>query len=97
MLTKTLVTALAVLVGTTAFASATINNRQARQNYRIWQGVASGEVGYWEYKRLQRGQQRVQRLENIVKRDGVVTPFERSVIRAYQNQQSRRIWRLKHN
>jgi hypothetical protein len=97
MITKTVTLAMAVLVGTTAFASANINGRQYHQNYRIWKGVASGEIQYGEYKRLQRGQDRVQRLENIIKRDGYVSPFERSVMRAYQNYQSDRIYRYKHN
>lgn len=96
MLTKTLIAAMAVLLGTATIASADVKGRQDRQDHRIYKGVQDGTINYSEYKKLQRGQDRVERLRKAFKRNGV-TQVERKVMRAYQNRQSHRIHKFRNN
>lgn len=74
-----------------------VNQRQWNQCARIHQGVAGGELTRGEAMRLRAGQRHVRRVEWCAKSDGVVTARERVRLHAMQNQQSRAIWRLKHN
>ena len=74
-----------------------IDARQANQNSRIQQGVQSGQLNARETYRLEKGQARVQGMENRAKADGVVTKGERSRIKQAQNVQSQRIYNKKHN
>lgn len=83
-----------------AFAQANtpgIDKRQANQERRIDQGIASGELTKREAARLDRGQDRVDAMENRAKADGVVTRYERRRIHRAQNVESRRIYRQKHD
>ena len=83
-----------------AFAQANtprIDQRQMNQERRIDQGIASGELTKREAARLDRGQDRVDNLENKAKSDGVVTRRERARIHHAQNVESRRIYRQKHD
>ena len=54
-----------------------VDQRQANQERRIDQGVASGSLTQREANRLDRGQDRVDNMENRAKSDGVVTRGER--------------------
>jgi hypothetical protein len=74
-----------------------VNARQARQQARIANGVASGALTNAEAARLHAGQVHVQRVENRVKADGCVTAAERARLDNVQDRQSRKIWRKKHN
>lgn len=74
-----------------------INHRQENQQRRITQGVRSGELTARETYRLEKGQARIQRMENRAKADGHVSRYERRRIQAAQNAQSRRIYNKKHN
>ena len=74
-----------------------IDQRQANQEQRIQQGVASGQLNQKEAARLEKGQARVQKMENKATADGVVTAKERRKIEHAQNQQSRKIYREKHD
>jgi len=74
-----------------------IDQRQANQDRRIEQGVQSGQLTENEAARLERGQERVQKLENQVAADGTVTKKERVRVERAQNRQSRRIARQKHD
>ena len=99
---KTIVLAAAIVIGSTAFAVAQtatpgIDARQANQQNRIGQGVASGQLTPREAVNLERGQARVQRMENRAKSDGVVTAGERARINQAQNVQSQKIYNKKHN
>ena len=61
---KTLI-AIAILLSlfvSDAFAT-NINKRQANQQSRIAQGVASGELPAWETAKLQKGQMQLARME----------------------------------
>lgn len=74
-----------------------IDQRQANQERRIDQGVASGRLTPRETRRLERQQNRVDRMENRAKADGVVTGAERARLTRAQNRTSRHIYRQKHD
>jgi hypothetical protein len=97
----------ALLVGLIAAAAAVpvhaqtatpgIDARQERQQQRIDQGVASGELNQREANRLERQQGRIQGMEERAKADGVVTNQERRQLNRAQNRASRNIAREKHD
>lgn len=92
--------AIAIALPTLAFAQANtpgIDQRQANQERRIDQGVASGSLTQREANRLERGQQRIDNMENRAKADGVVTGRERARLHQAQDTQSARIYRQKHD
>jgi len=93
-------TALVIILPTLALAQANtpgIDQQQANQERRIDQGVASGSLTQREANRMERGQQRVDNMENRAKSDGVVTRQERARIHNAQNVESKRIYRQKHD
>jgi uncharacterized membrane protein YebE (DUF533 family) len=95
-----LLAALATIISIPVFAQTNtpgIDQRQANQERRIDQGVASGQLNARETARLERGQQRVDNMENRAKADGVVTAKERARIGHEQDVQSKRIYRQKHD
>lgn len=92
--------AVALSLPVLAFAQANtprVDQRQANQERRIEQGVASGSLTPREANRLERGQQHVANMENRAKADGVVTPRERARLHQAQDVQSRRIYEQKHD
>lgn len=100
MKTVKAIAAIAIILPTLAFAQANtpgIDQRQANQERRIDQGVASGQLTQREANRLERGQQHVDNMENRAKADGVVTGRERARIREAQHVESDRIYRQKHD
>jgi uncharacterized membrane protein YebE (DUF533 family) len=100
MKTKLLIAAAVAAFTVPAFAQTYtpgIDQRQANQERRIDQGIASGELTQREAARLERGQQRVDNMENRAKSDGVVTARERARIHQAQDVQSKRIYRQKHD
>lgn len=74
-----------------------IDNREARQEQRIDQGIRSGALTPREEAKLDAGQARVERMEEKAKADGTVTPHERKRINRVQNEQSKKIYNMKHN
>lgn len=74
-----------------------IDQRQANQQRRIDQGVKSGELTQKEAARLERGQDKVQKMEDKAKSDGTVTAKERKRLQHAENVQSRKIYREKHD
>ena len=74
-----------------------VDQRQANQQQRIDQGVASGQLTGKEAARLESGQERVQKIEDRAKADGTVTPKERARLQQAQINQSRKIARQKHD
>jgi hypothetical protein len=74
-----------------------IDQRQANQERRIEQGESSGALTQKEANRLEKGQAHVQKMENRAAADGKVTKKERAHIEKAQDQQSRRIYREKHD
>ena len=59
--------------------------------------MASGELTRPEARRLTAGQVHLSRVEARVKSDGEVTGRERAYLQHEANQQSRRIYRQKHD
>ena len=74
-----------------------IDHRESHQAGRIYNGVASGELTRPEARRLTAGQVHLRRAEARVKADGEVTGRERAYLQHEANQQSRRIYRQKHD
>ena len=104
-LTLALLSVAAAAASTMAFAqpasapAATpgIDARQARQEQRIDQGVASGQLNKRETRRLDREQGAIQRVENKTKTDGTVTAHERKRLHHMQHHASKDISRQKHD
>ena len=99
---KSIMLAAALVCGSVTLAAAQtatpgIDARQANQQGRIGAGIAQGQINPNEAVRLERGQARVQRMENRAKADGVVTAGERARIKRAQDVQSRRIYNARHN
>ena len=74
-----------------------IDQRQANQQQRIDQGVATGALTGKEAARMEKGQTHVQNLENKAAADGKVTMKEKARIEHAQDVQSKRIHRQKHD
>lgn len=74
-----------------------VNRRQERQQQRIGQGVRSGELTGREALRLERNAREIRQDEREAKSDGVVTARERAGLQRDLNQESRLIYRAKHN
>jgi hypothetical protein len=74
-----------------------VDQRQANQERRIEQGVKSGSLTEKEAARLEKGQAHVQKMENKAAADGKVTKKERERLEHAQNNQSRKIYRQKHD
>ena len=74
-----------------------IDQREANQQARIQQGVATGRLTPRETWRLRREQRAVRRAEAMARADGVVTRQERRRLRHMQLRASRDIYRQKHN
>ena len=74
-----------------------IDKRQEMQQKRIDQGVKSGELNQKEAARLERRQERIQNMEDKARADGTVTRKERGRIHHAQDQESKRIYRQKHD
>ncbi|WP_140626939.1 hypothetical protein [Methylibium rhizosphaerae] len=74
-----------------------IDARQARQEQRIDQGIASGELTQRETRRLEREQAVINRAEDKARADGTVTTAERKRLHKMQDHASRDIRRQKHD
>lgn len=74
-----------------------VNRRQERQQQRIGQGIRSGELTARETLRLERNAREIRHDERRAKSDGVVTARERAGLQRELNQESRLIYRAKHN
>lgn len=74
-----------------------VDARQANQEARIQQGVATGELTSKEAAKLEKGQAKVQAREDKAKSDGVVTQKERAKLAKAQDKQSKKIHKQKHD
>lgn len=74
-----------------------IDKREARQEQRINQGVASGSLTEREAARLNKGQAHIDNKEVKAEADGTVTRKERAKLTHAQNKQDRHIKRQKHD
>ena len=74
-----------------------IDQRQANQEQRIDQGIASGQLTRRETRRLEKEQAHINKVEDKAKADGSVSVQERKRLTAMQNHSSRDIRRQKHD
>ncbi|MDR7093485.1 hypothetical protein [Hydrogenophaga laconesensis] len=74
-----------------------VDNRQDRQEARIEQGVASGELTRRETARLDAREARITRMEHRAEADGKVTGREAVRLERAQDKASRRIALQKHD
>lgn len=78
-------------------ADAQVVKRAKVQHQRIRQGVRSGELTKAEAINLRNGQKEIRQDVKEAKADGTISKDERKDIRQDQNQESRKIFRKKHN
>jgi uncharacterized protein YdbL (DUF1318 family) len=78
-------------------SAATINQRESRQQARIWKGFRSGDLTRQEFRQLERQQALIHRNEARARRDSDFTTRERLRIQNQQNRASRNIFRQSHD
>jgi len=85
--------------GINAYAAdtATEVQRDVNQQQRIDQGLKSGQLSTQEAARLERGEARVDRMEQKALSDGKLSPAEKARIERAQDAESRAIYDAKHN
>jgi opacity protein-like surface antigen len=94
------VSAMTLMMSGIVFAQAempVIDQRQANQDQRIDQGIASGQLNEREAKRLSRQREHLNKMEDRAMFDGELTKRERARIGAAQNRASHHIAREKHD
>ena len=74
-----------------------IDGREHRQQYRIREGVRSGELTRRETERLEAQQARIRVDERFARADGHISPRERARLDREQDRASRDIYRQKHD
>jgi hypothetical protein len=97
--TTRLATALVALTLALPAFAAEVDRRAARQQDRIADGVASGELTPRETARVERKEAHIQREIRTERaaNGGTLTPAERRSINRQQNRVSRQIYREKHD
>jgi hypothetical protein len=95
VLTGTLQAAMAQ--NTPPTATPRVDRREAAQDARIRQGVASGQLNARETYRLEKQQQRIHQTEANAKADGKVSAHERRHLKRMQNRASKNIYAQKHD
>lgn len=91
---------MSIVTASVVFAQAEtprIDQRQANQERRIDQGIASGQLNEREATRMNNQQDHINNMEDKAKSDGVVTKKERARIKQAQDRTSRHIARQKHD
>lgn len=78
-------------------ATPRVDQREAHQQDRIANGVASGQLTPHETVRLEKEQARIANTEARAKADGTVTAKERRHLAHMQNRASRKIHQQKHD
>jgi hypothetical protein len=107
---QTLLAVLALTAGASAFAQTApipapkdpmatprADAREANQEKRIQQGVASGQLTPREAARVEKGEARIDKAEDRAKADGKVTGKERAHLEKMQDKESKAIRRQKHD
>lgn len=74
-----------------------VDRRQQRQEDRIQQGLASGQLTPGEARRLQNEQARIRGAAGRMRADGNLSPQERARLNAMQQRSSQDIYRQRHN
>jgi hypothetical protein len=98
---RTLIAAVALIAPMLAAAQTTstprVDQRQMNQEARIQQGTQSGALTQKEAANLEKGQTHVQNVENKAMADGTVNKKEAGRIEHAQDQQSKKVYRQKHD
>ena len=98
---KTLLLTASVLGLTTtaalADAQSRIEYRESRQLTRIERGIQDGSLNRREAAHLLRGEARIARMDQRAEADGHLSRWKRHRIWHAQNEESRQIWRDRHN
>ncbi|CDZ28564.1 hypothetical protein [Neorhizobium galegae] len=97
---KIIITALALLVASAVPSLAQTYRSEARENrqeYRIYRGMARGELTPRELRNLARQQHRIDRAQSRAGRDGYISYRERQRIERMQDRASRNIYRKSNN
>jgi hypothetical protein len=87
----------AVQVGKNSTATPGLDQRQANQEKRIEQGVASGQLNKKETIRLEKREGKLKADKLLAKADGKVTPQERRKLQREANRDSKAIYKQKHD
>ena len=103
-ITKLLLAGL-LLVGARAFADELtseqreniVNEREAKQQERIDQGVKSGDLNPKEAARLEKREEHIKKMNDKAMADGEMSKKEFKRIEHAQNKASRKVFRKKHN
>ena len=82
---------------TAAPATPRVDAREVKQDARIQQGVASGQLNAKETYRLEKEQAHINRVQANAKTDGTVTKGERKHLNHLQNKASKDIHHQKHD
>ncbi len=91
-LTRTIALAAAMLAAGTAVASAhSVEERQIKQRLAIEHGRQTGSITWLEGRRLRAEQQRILRMERILKADGHLSASDRRILAQMQNEARRNI------
>lgn len=90
-------TSVAFAQGASAPATPRVDQREAKQDTRIQNGVASGQLNAKETYRLEQQQARINTAERNAKADGKVTKAERAKLHRMQDRASANIARQKHD
>jgi hypothetical protein len=72
-------------------------DRQQRQEHRIEQGIAAGQITPREAHRLYRDQRDIRQLKRHYRSDGHLSKRERKILEKRLDRSSERIYRLKNN
>lgn len=83
--------------GASAQSMRSIDAREAEQQERIRDGIRDGSLTRGEARRLERGEQRIERYEERARADGVVTAQERQRLDRMLDRESRDIYRERHD
>ena len=83
--------------GASAQSMGSIDAREANQQERIEQGRADGQLTRGETRRLEQGEQRIDRYEARARADGVVTSQERQRLDGMLNHESHDIYQQSHD
>jgi hypothetical protein len=85
-------------LGASAAAPQTINQRERRQQRRIYRGVRNGDLNRREARHLERREARINRAEWRARRSGgTVTTRERQRLNRRLNRTNRAIYRQRHD
>jgi len=77
--------------------TADVVQRNANQQERIEQGLQSGQLTTKEASKLEKGEARIEKMEQRANADGKMTDAEKRRIEQAQNKESQQIYQDKHN